>query len=79
MHEREMEASMIMAKRLRSLQTIGWSTFFKSGVGTTAFDWRHPAQDMGLYDGDLGDWERSTTKWVLRQDGKIRIKGTPWV
>jgi len=55
--ERELEASEIMAKRLKCLESISWSTFFVQGNG---------------------GGERSTTKWVLRKDGKIRMKGTPW-
>jgi hypothetical protein len=68
--ERELEASKILAKRLKNLQTIGWSTFFSHPGG-------HFPPHEGLLD-MVGDWERSTRVWVSRKDGKIRLKGMPW-
>jgi hypothetical protein len=62
---RELEASLSLARKLRSLRTIGWSSFFTC---------KHPFPDKTK----TGDWRRATKTYVLRADGRVRVRRRPW-
>ncbi|KAI6044482.1 hypothetical protein EDC04DRAFT_2865931 [Pisolithus marmoratus] len=61
---RELEASLAMARKLRSVKTISWSSFFPQKQSTT--------RRTSVGDG------RTTTTYVLRANGRIRVRRRPW-
>lgn len=60
----ERGASLIIAKKLLRLESVGWSSFFGSG------------KDVMKMEG--GDLERATTIYILRENGRIKARGRPW-
>ncbi|KAF9219744.1 hypothetical protein BS17DRAFT_760427 [Gyrodon lividus] len=62
---RELEASLSLARKLKSLKTISWSSFFA---------WKQPSPDKE----NIGDWRRTTNTYVLRADGRVRVRRRPW-
>lgn len=62
---RELEASLALARKLKSLRTIGWSSFFT---------WQPPSEDERR----IGDWQRMTKTYVLRSGGRVRVRRRPW-
>ncbi|KAI6010912.1 hypothetical protein F5J12DRAFT_781878 [Pisolithus orientalis] len=61
---RELEASLAIARKLRSVKTISWSSFFPSKLCTTA----HASAGDG----------KTTTTYVLRANGRVRVRRRPW-
>lgn len=61
---RELEASLAMARKLRSVKTISWSSFFPQKQST--------ATRTSVGDG------RTTTTYVLRANGRVRVRRRPW-
>lgn len=60
---RELEASLALARKLKKLRTVGWSSFFTSQV----------------FEVDkVGDWRRRTTTYILRVNGRVRVRRRPW-
>ncbi|KAG1764001.1 hypothetical protein EDD22DRAFT_821754 [Suillus occidentalis] len=60
---RELEASLALARKLKTLRTVGWSSFFTSQV----------------FEVDkVGDWRRRTTTHILRVNGRVRVRRRPW-
>jgi hypothetical protein len=60
---RELEASLALARKLKTLRTVGWSSFFSSQV----------------FEVDkVGDWRRRTTTYILRVNGRVRVRRRPW-
>ena len=65
--ECELAATKIMAKKLKSLKSLGWSTIFANN------------QSLQLEPViKVGDPGRRTTRWVLRKDGKLFLRMRPW-
>lgn len=62
---RELEASLAIARKIKSLKTIRWSSFFS---------WMQPTS----INERVGDWKRTTTAYVLRANGRVRVRRTPW-
>ncbi|KAF9244107.1 hypothetical protein BU15DRAFT_42406 [Melanogaster broomeanus] len=62
---RELEASLSFARKLKTLETISWSSFFA---------WKRPPPD----EKKIGDWRRMTKAYVLRADGRVRVRRRPW-
>ena len=62
---RELEASLAIARKLKSLKTIRWSSFFS---------WMQPIS----MDEQVGDWTRTMTAYVHRANGRVRVRRTPW-
>ncbi|EGN95153.1 hypothetical protein SERLA73DRAFT_162708 [Serpula lacrymans var. lacrymans S7.3] len=62
---RELEASLGLAQNLKSLRTVGWSSFF-SRLSV-------PVEKR------KGDWERTVKFHIARSDGRIRVRKRPWL
>ncbi|KIJ65177.1 hypothetical protein HYDPIDRAFT_187524 [Hydnomerulius pinastri MD-312] len=62
---RELEASLALARKLKTLKTIGWSSFFS---------WKKPPSGIEK----IGDWARTTKTYILRADGRVRVRRRPW-
>ncbi|OAX38879.1 hypothetical protein K503DRAFT_740478 [Rhizopogon vinicolor AM-OR11-026] len=62
---RELEASLELARKIKTLETVGWSSFFTYQV-------YEPDNDK------VGDWRRKTTVYILRANGKVRVRRRPW-
>lgn len=62
---RELEASLAMARKLRSVETISWSSFF-------------PLKQCSAAGACVGDQSRTTTMYVLRTNGRVRVRRRPW-
>ncbi|KAI6167295.1 hypothetical protein EDD17DRAFT_1469258 [Pisolithus thermaeus] len=62
---RELEASLAMARKLRSIETISWSSFF-------------PLKQCTTERASVGDQSRTATAYVLRADGRVRVRRRPW-
>lgn len=62
---RELEASLAMARKLRSVETISWSSFF-------------PLKRCSVAGAIVGDQNRTTTTYVLRANGRVRVRRRPW-
>ncbi|KAG1738845.1 uncharacterized protein EDB91DRAFT_1054364 [Suillus paluster] len=62
---RELEASLALARKIKTLQTVGWSSFFTYQV----FE---PEETK------VGDWRRRTTVYILRANGRVRVRRRPW-
>ncbi|KAG8215050.1 hypothetical protein J3R82DRAFT_8459 [Butyriboletus roseoflavus] len=62
---RELEASLALAQKLKSLKTISWSSFFA---------WKLPSDDERR----IGDWQRATKVYALRSGGRVRVRRRPW-
>ncbi|KAF8449364.1 hypothetical protein L210DRAFT_3703595 [Boletus edulis BED1] len=62
---RELEASLALALKLKSLRTIGWSSFFA---------WKLGPEDERR----IGDWQRTTKTYILRSGGRVRVRRRPW-
>ncbi|KAL4078960.1 hypothetical protein V8B97DRAFT_2068617 [Scleroderma yunnanense] len=62
---RELEASLAIARKLKSVRTISWSSFFS---------WMQPASTGER----VGDWQRTTTVYILRANGRVRVRRAPW-
>ena len=61
--KREREASVIFAKKLKKLVSVGWSSFFPSPC---------------LCEDEDVDTERATMVCIWRGDGKIKARSQPW-
>jgi len=61
---RELEASLALARKIKTLRTVGWSSFFTSQVFEP--------------DNKVGDWRRRTTAYILRANGRVRVRRRPW-
>lgn len=82
----ELAASLIIAQKIRTLQTIGWSSFFGYGDG----DWATNGEKADGDDNDGGGAEVEATKsdvigndcktkiWILRKNGRVRVRRVPW-
>ncbi|KAG7444473.1 uncharacterized protein BT62DRAFT_971188 [Guyanagaster necrorhizus] len=84
----ELAASLIVARKIRGLQTIGWSSFFGYGGG----DWASNGEkaDDDVNDGGGGDQVEDTNSdiivgndcktkvWILRMNGRVRVRRVPW-
>lgn len=68
--EEERKASLVIANRLGSLESVGWSSFFGIDAG------KH-VKKVGGGGREGGDWERASTYYVSR-DGEVRVKSLPW-
>lgn len=76
----ELVASLYFARSFKSLKTIGWSSFFADSrysdrqKGSQKSLSRHTeeiSEDRAV--------EEGTTKvWILRADGKVRVRRKPW-
>lgn len=66
---KERAASIILARHLRMLRSVGWSSFFPLEVmlGTSNVE-----EQEGI------DVHRATTVYILRQDGRIKARSKPW-
>ncbi|KAG2125060.1 hypothetical protein DEU56DRAFT_587760 [Suillus clintonianus] len=62
---RELEASLALARKIKTLRTVGWSSFFSH----LAFE---PDEKYA------GDWRRRTTVYILRANGRVRVRRRPW-
>ncbi|KAG2360466.1 hypothetical protein BDR07DRAFT_1514059 [Suillus spraguei] len=62
---RELEASLALARKIKTLRTVGWSSFFTSQV-------------FEPDDNKVGDWRRRTTAYILRANGRVRVRRRPW-
>lgn len=62
---RELEASLALAQKLKSLRTISWSSFFA---------WKLASEEERR----IGDWQRMTKMYVLRSGGRVRVRRRPW-
>ncbi|KAG1860279.1 hypothetical protein DFJ58DRAFT_905547 [Suillus subalutaceus] len=62
---RELEASLVLARKIKTLRTVGWSSFFASQV-------------FEPDDNKVGDWRRRTTAYILRANGRVRVRRRPW-
>lgn len=62
---RELEASLVLAQKLKSLKTISWSSFFA---------WKLPSEDEKR----IGDWQRVARTYILRRGGRVRVRRRPW-
>lgn len=62
---RELEASLALAQKLKSVRRISWSSFFV---------WPPPSVDERR----IGDWQRVTRTYVLRSGGRVRVRRRPW-
>ncbi|KAG0703986.1 hypothetical protein DFH29DRAFT_989198 [Suillus ampliporus] len=62
---RELEASLALARKIKTLRTVGWSSFFAHQV----FE---PDEIK------VGDWRRRTTVYILRANGRVRVRRRPW-
>ncbi|KAJ7574385.1 hypothetical protein C8J56DRAFT_872350 [Mycena floridula] len=84
---RELEASLLLAKRLRSLDSIGWSTFFNQAENNV--DWK--GEDIGGIQEDptsatenlaVGGVDlrkhRRTKIWIKRDEACIKVRRAPW-
>ncbi|KAL0955145.1 hypothetical protein HGRIS_004059 [Hohenbuehelia grisea] len=68
----ELEASLIMAKQLKSLRRVSWSSWFGDRVPCTWND-EHEAVD------DVLAGPPKAVVWVLRMAGRVRVKrGESW-
>lgn len=75
---REMETAIDMAQKLKAIKSIGWSSFFNGTWRIRRID-EIEEDDLEGEDETGYDTEtRSTTIWVLRKAGRIRVKRTPW-
>ncbi|KAH7924307.1 hypothetical protein BV22DRAFT_1196038 [Leucogyrophana mollusca] len=59
---RELEASLGLARKLKTLRTVGWSSFFSSGL-------RKEKE---------GDLARMAKVFILRANGRVRVRRRPW-
>jgi hypothetical protein len=62
---RELEASLALARKIKTLRTVGWSSFFTYKV-------YEPDDDK------VGDLQRKTAVYILRANGKVRVRRRPW-
>ncbi|KAI6124876.1 hypothetical protein EDD16DRAFT_1825970 [Pisolithus croceorrhizus] len=62
---RELEASLAMARKLRSIEMISWSSFF-------------PPKQCTTEHASVGDQSGTATTYVLRVDGRVRVRRRPW-
>ncbi|KAG2110590.1 uncharacterized protein F5147DRAFT_634102 [Suillus discolor] len=62
---RELEASLALARKIKTLRTVSWSSFFTSQV-------------FEPDDNKAGDWLRRTTAYILRANGRVRVRRRPW-
>lgn len=62
---RELEASLALAQKLKTLRTISWSSFFA---------WKLPSEDERR----VGDWQRMSKTYILRSGGRVRVRRRPW-
>ncbi|KAG2142865.1 uncharacterized protein EDB93DRAFT_1088458 [Suillus bovinus] len=62
---RELEASLALARKIKTLRTVSWSSFFTSQV-------------FEPDDNKVGDWRRKTTVYILRANGRVRVRRRPW-
>jgi hypothetical protein len=65
----EHEASITIARRLKKLVSVGWSSFFP--VGGSKHLYR-------LEDMEDRDAERAMTVFIWRGDGRIKARNRPW-
>ncbi|KAF9460534.1 hypothetical protein BDZ94DRAFT_1283902 [Collybia nuda] len=87
---RELKASIVIAQKLKAIKSIGWSSFFTGmpGPSKPAGDVvGEPVPKNDASSGDCGDNETEnseitkdmkTTIWVLRTNGRVRVRRTPW-
>ncbi|KAF9025357.1 hypothetical protein BDZ89DRAFT_1135516 [Hymenopellis radicata] len=84
----ELAASLIMAQKLKSLQTIGWSSFFSYGGKEmdSKGEMIEGDQEEGTAD-EAGELDQDQTEeqcvlrtkiWVLRVNGRVRVRRVPW-
>lgn len=78
--ENELAAALIMAQKLKGLQTIGWSSFFGKGEGELEGVTKGDGADAGANDHvQWGGIEGITTKiWILRAKGRVRVRRVSW-
>lgn len=91
----ELQASLIMAQKLKSLQSVGWASFFsyagrdldvRGEMAEGDGDGEEAGEVAGSPDGggDGGEdqeasiRERRTKIWVLRVNGRVRVRRVPW-
>ncbi|KAF8912371.1 hypothetical protein CPB85DRAFT_1252662 [Mucidula mucida] len=84
----ELAASLIMAQKLKSLQTMGWSSFFSFGGREmdSKGEMIEGDQEEGTADETRGldqdkmeeQCELRTKIWVLRVNGRVRVRRVPW-
>lgn len=74
---RELAASLVIAQMLKTIRSIGWSSFFCNKPGKN--EKKADEEEDDDEDGEEESKERKTTVWVLRQGGRIRVRRTPWV
>ncbi|KAK0189224.1 hypothetical protein F5146DRAFT_1205558 [Armillaria mellea] len=82
----ELAAGLIIAQKIRALQTIGWSSFF--GYGDSDWDTKGEKADGDDSDGggakvediksDIVGNDCKTKIWILRKNGRVRVRRVPW-
>jgi hypothetical protein len=67
----ELRASMMLAQRLKAIESIGWSSIF----GTSPY---RKGVDVPPRMSKIGDWVSARTIWVKRCDGVVCVRERPW-
>lgn len=80
---RELEASLALAQGLKALQSISWASFSCGRSHTTKIEEIEDTakEDMGMTEeGNAEDADASMRDviWVLRDNGRIRVRRRPW-
>jgi hypothetical protein len=90
---RELEASIIMAQKLKAIKSIGWSSFFtgsprpsnkneddEEDADEAACQEVKEGEDMNDEELDKSEIaeDMKTTVWVLKTNGRIRVRRMPW-
>lgn len=89
---RELAASLAIAKKLRVIKSIGWNSFFTGRQGNEEDADHYDEAQEDVDDDASEDDERfengrleistdlniTTTVWVLRKNGRVRVKRTRW-
>jgi hypothetical protein len=78
--ENELTAALIMAQKLKGLQTVGWSSFFGRGEGELEGMAKGDSVNAGANEHvEWGGIKGITTKiWILRAKGRVRVRRVSW-
>lgn len=89
---RELQASVIVAQKLKAIKCVGWSSFFtgmpSQNQDDEEIDSDTPDREVEcddsnseceeeLENSEIAD-EMKTTIWVLRTNGRVRVRRMPW-
>jgi hypothetical protein len=83
---REVEASVAIALQLKSVKSVGWSSFFTDMPNNDESDEQADAGCKGVTDDDELDedcaediaLDMKTTLWMWRTDERIMVRRCPW-